>query len=241
MISNFSAFGSNGTGKYLLIADEPCVAVVLCSPAENGYLTRWWITGKDWKTDIPTMLAYFELAINSSKADLETTLLAFWAERLEEVSLSSAIAGGITLSPDAIKRLSEADRDVLTQSTLQGHAHLRHFNLKTDSVIEKTANMYLLLRSMGVWFSQKAIARFETFNVADNWTKFESGEELVFPVKPSLINQRLILARKKGYIPEISGDESEVGKRGRKSMPHPRSELFTYGTPDGNQKDGDKE
>jgi hypothetical protein len=228
MISSFSAFGTNGTGKYFMIADEPCVAVVLCYPAENGYLTRWWVTGKDWKTDVPTMLSYFELSINSSKDDLEVTLRSFWSERLEEVSLSSAIAGGITLSPDVIKRLSEADRDILTQATLQGHAHLRHFNVKTDSVVEKTANMYLLLRSMGVWFSQKAIAKFETFNIADNWTQGERGQDPIHPVKSSLINQRLILARRKGYIPEVLGEESDVGKRGRKSMPYLRSQSFIY-------------
>jgi hypothetical protein len=77
---------------------------------------------------------------------------------------------------------------------------------------------------MGVGAIQKAIAEFESLNFAENWAKFKKDEVYEMTVKTSLINQRLVLARKSGMLndPSDQGSGSQTKARlGRKPMQRP--------------------
>jgi hypothetical protein len=187
--------------KAFMFAEEPSVAVVLCSPAlEGGFYTQWWVTTNDWKTSIPTLVTYLELGVNERAEDLEATLGVLWGNTVEQLSLGSAMTGGISMTSHQLRQLTEKQENWVITHTLLGHDHLKHFSINSNSVIERTANMYHLLRSMGVSAIQRAIAEFESLNFADNWAKFKRDEVFEMTVKTSLINQRLVLARKSGIL-----------------------------------------
>jgi hypothetical protein len=81
--------------------------------------------------------------------------------------------------------------------------------------------MYHLLRSMGVSAIQRAIAEFVSLNFADNWAKFKRDEVFEMTVKTSLINQRLVLARKSGLLSDPPVPQSGSlanAKAGRKPI-----------------------
>jgi hypothetical protein len=162
------------------------------------------------------MNGYLEWGVNSSKEELEAYLLQFWEERIQELAFSSAITGGIKQDSSNLKALSSESRTWLIRSALMGNDWLKNFNITSSSVIERTGLMYQLLRSMGVWNSQAAIADFETYNFANNWERMKAGEVVELVIKPAIINQRLVLARRAGIIkPELKTPTQS----GRKSMP----------------------
>lgn len=209
---------------HLMVADSPFVYLVIATPSPlGGFSSKWWITGKDWKTDQPVMIGYFEWGVNAEKKDLEAYLLQFWEERIQELAFSSAITGGIKQNSSNLKALSDKSRTWLIRSALMGNDWLKNFNITSSSVIERTGLMYQLLRSMGVWNSQAAIADFETYNFADNWERMKAGEEVELVIKPTIINQRLVLARRAGIIkPELKN----ATQSGRKTMPAKQQKEF---------------
>lgn len=217
MDKNFIHFTWIDGEFHLMVADSPFVFLVIATPSPlGGYSSKWWITGKDWKTDVPVMNGYLEWGVNSSKEELEAYLLQFWEERIQELAFSSAITGGIKQDSSNLKALSSKSRTWLIRSALMGNDWLKNFNITSSSVIERTGLMYQLLRSMGVWNSQAAIADFETYNFANNWERMKAGEEVELVIKPAIINQRLVLARRAGIIkPELKTPTQS----GRKSMP----------------------
>lgn len=209
---------------HLMVADSPFVFLVIATPSQlGGYSSRWWITGKDWKTEQPIMIGYLEWGVNSSKEELEGNLVQFWEERIQELAFSSAITGGIKQNSSNLKALSDKSRTWLIRSALMGNDWLKNFNITSSSVIERTGLMYQLLRSMGVWNSQASIADFETYNFADNWERMKAGEEVELVIKPTIINQRLVLARRAGII---KPDLQKTSQSGRKTMPAKQQKEF---------------
>lgn len=187
--------------KAFMIADEPSVAVVICSPGvDGGFYTQWWVSTKDWKTSKPTLVSYLEIGVNETPNNLEATIGVLWGNTIEELSLGSAMTGGIALNSHQLRQLTEKQEDWVIKHTLMGHDHLKHFSITTNTVVERTANMYHLLRTMGVGAIQQAIAEFESLNFADNMARFKRDEDFDILVKTSLINQRLVLARKSGIL-----------------------------------------
>jgi len=219
--------------KAFMFADEPSVAVILCSPgAEGGFYTQWWVTTKDWKTSVPTLVTYLEMGVNEKAEDLEATIGVMWGNTVEQLSLGSAMTGGISMTSHQLRQLTEKQENWVITHTLLGHDHLKHFSINSNSVVERTANMYHLLRSMGVSAIQRAIAEFESLNFADNWAKFKRDEVFEMTVKTSLINQRLVLARKSGILndpPVHHPSPISQGKLGRKPVnKSPRRASFTH-------------
>lgn len=185
----------------LLIADEPFSTVVISRQiSDRSFQTEWWVTGMGWKTERPTMLALLHLTVSSSLEDLETTLQGLWFERVEELAYSSALAGGFTQGAEALKALDDDIRIRVLRHLMLGHDHLNHFNLETNSVVYRTGLMFEFLKTLGVTQAQRVIADFETFNFAHNWEAMSRGEEVELVVKPSIVNQRLVLAKKAGII-----------------------------------------
>lgn len=206
--------------KAFMFADEPSVAVVICSPSvAGGFYTQWWVTTKDWKTSIPTLVTYLEMGVNEKAEDLEATLGVIWGNSVEQLSLGSAMTGGISMTSHQLRQLTEKQENWVITHTLLGHDHLKHFSINSNTVVERTANMYHLLRSMGVGAIQKAIAEFENLNFAENWAKFKRDEAFEMNVKTSLINQRLVLARRSGILSDLpdhgstSPRSSNVGRK----------------------------
>jgi hypothetical protein len=211
--------------KAFMFADEPSVAIVLCTPGnDGGFYSQWWVTTKDWKSSRPILVAYLEIGVNESSNDLESALGVLWEGTIEQLCLGSAMTGGINMSSHQLRELTEQQENWVITHTLLGHDHLKHFSINSNSVVERTANMYHLLRTMGVSAIQKAIAEFESLNFADNWAKFKRDEVYEMTVKTSLINQRLVLARKSGMLndPSDQGSGSQAKARlGRKPMQRP--------------------
>ena len=208
-----------------MFADEPSVAIVLCTPGnDGGFYSQWWVTTKDWKSSRPILVAYLEIGVNESSNDLESALGVLWQGTIEQLCLGSAMTGGINMSSHQLRELTEQQENWVITYTLLGHDHLKHFSINSNSVVERTANMYHLLRTMGVGAIQKAIAEFESLNFAENWAKFKKDEVYEMTVKTSLINQRLVLARKSGMLndPSDQGSGSQAKARlGRKPMQRP--------------------
>lgn len=211
--------------KAFMFADEPSVAIVLCTPGKDGgFYSQWWVTTKDWKSSRPILVAYLEIGVNETSNDLESALGVLWEGTIEQLCLGSAMTGGINMTSHQLRELTEQQENWVITHTLLGHDHLKHFSINSNSVVERTANMYYLLRTMGVGAIQKAIAEFESLNFADNWAKFKKDEAYEMTVKTSLINQRLVLARKSGMLNDPSDQRSgsqAKARLGRKPMQRP--------------------
>ena len=144
--------------------------------------------GKKWEEDTPKLLLRLRTAVSGTKEELLPQLVAIWEHSLMELAFGSAISGGIVNPTQDLKELTEAQRLLMFDRHLKGHAQMGHFNIKSDSKIERTGNMYLLLKSLGSKQPQREIATFESI-------------PFVREVKAAAINQRLALARKSGYLP----------------------------------------
>jgi len=206
MTEDFSEDHLLKDAKAFMWGDEPFVATVFCQKSERGYLTDWWVSGRRWTDDSPTLVLRLRIGVNAQADDLRSKLLELWDTSLREVSFGSAIYGGVQNPSQDLKELDEAQRNSLFDFHLQGHSRYGHFNIKGKSKIEKTANMYLLLKSLGSKQPQKAIAFFESIpNVSE--------------VKASIINQRLALARQSGYLSRERDEPCEVLSKPTKERP----------------------
>lgn len=177
----------SGAIRSFMWGDEPFVVTVFCKEIGRSFLTDWWISGRRWADDSPTLVMKMRLGVNAPREELLATLQTLWDSSLREIAFGSAIHGGIQNPTNDLKELSDKQKDELFDFHLQGHTRYGHFNIQGKSKIERTANMYLLLKSLGSKQPQREIAKFESF-------------PFVTEVKSSAINQRLALARKQGYL-----------------------------------------
>ncbi len=177
----------NQASRAFMWGNDPFVITVFCQESGNGFLTDWWVSGRRWADDSPTLVLKLRLGVAASKEDLKDALYAIWDENLRDVSYGSAIFGGIQNPSTDLKELEDQQKAELFDFHLQGHTQFGHFNIKGISKVERTANMYLLLKSLGSKQPQKEIAKFESF-------------PFISEVKSSAINQRLALARQQGYL-----------------------------------------
>lgn len=184
---DFSEDHLNQATRAFMWGNDPFVVTVFCQESGNGFLTDWWVSGRRWADDSPTLVLKLRLGVNASREELKATLYALWDENLKDVSFGSAIFGGIQNPSNDLKELSDQQKAELFDFHLQGHTQFGHFNIKSTSKVERTANMYLLLKSLGSKQPQKEIAKFESF-------------PFITEVKSSAINQRLALARQQGYL-----------------------------------------
>lgn len=168
--------------------DDPFVGTVFCTKNERGYQTDWWISGRKWEDNTPKLVLRLRASVECQRDELQSRLVHMWKESLQELAFGSAIPGGITNPSQDLKELSERERELLFERHLSGHSQMDHFNTLGRSKVERTANMYLLLKSLGSKQPQKAIAQFESI-------PFKTE------VKPTAINQRLALARQAGFLP----------------------------------------
>ena len=201
---DFSEDQLNQSSRAFMWGNDPFVITVFCQESGNGFLTDWWVSGRRWIDDSPTLVLKLRLGVAASREDLRDALFAIWDENLRDVSYGSAIFGGIHNPSTDLKELAEEQKAKLFDFHLQGHTQFGHFNINGNSKVERTANMYLLLKSLGSKQPQKAIAKFESF-------------PFISEVKSSAINQRLALARQQGYLTKeqeqvFSQETNEVSK-----------------------------
>jgi hypothetical protein len=177
----------NKASKAFMWGNDPFVITVFCQESGNGFLTDWWVSGRRWRDDSPILVLKLRLGVAASREDLKDALYDIWDTNLRDVSYGSAIFGGIQNPSTDLKELADEQKAELFDFHLQGHTQFGHFNIKGNSKVERTANMYLLLKSLGSKQPQKEIAKFESF-------------PFISEVKSSAINQRLALARQQGYL-----------------------------------------
>lgn len=175
-------------------ADNPFVVSVLCEKTGSGVLTDWWVTGRRYSKRVPRLLLRMRMSLSESPKGLRETLLNKWNSHLVELAFDSGEGGGIENPSPGLKELTPSKQQELFQFHLTGHDQFHHFNHFGNSKVEKTANMYLLLKSLGSTRPQQAIAKFESF-------------PFVHEVAVTAINQRLANAKKKGFIPPKSSLE----------------------------------
>lgn len=175
-------------------ADNPFVVSVLCEKTGSGVLTDWWVTGRRYSKDVPRLLLRMRISLPESPNGLRENLLNKWNSHLVELAFDSAEGGGIENPSPGLKELTPSKQQELFQFHLTGHDQFHHFNHFGNSKVEKTANMYLLLKSLGSTRPQQAIAKFESF-------------PFIHEVAVTAINQRLANAKKKGFIPPKSSLE----------------------------------
>ena len=190
--------------------DNPFVVSVLCEKTATGFLSDWWVTGRRYSRDAPRLLLRMRISLPESPKGLREDLLNKWNTHLVELAFDSAEAGGIENPSPGLKELTASKQQELFQFHLKGHDQFHHFNNFGNSKVEKTANMYLLLKSLGSTRPQQAIARFESF-------------PFIREVAVTAINQRLANAKKKGFIPAKSGlEETSVAQDERDMRLHRR-------------------
>lgn len=185
--------------------DNPFVVSVLCEKTPNGYLTDWWVTGRRYSKDVPRLLLRLRMSLPESTKGLREDLLNKWNLHLVDLAFESAEEGGIENPSPGLKELSPNKQQELFQFHLTGHDQFHHFNNFGNSKVEKTANMYLLLKSLGSTRSQQAIAKFESF-------------PFIHEVAVTAINQRLANAKKKGFIPPKSSLEKHPNALDERDM-----------------------
>lgn len=181
-----------------LWTDEPFVGTVFCTRLDKGFETDWWVSGTTWKDEKPRLMLRLRLSVDASEAELKGKLEEIWSNNLVDLAYGSAVPGGINDPSIDQRDLTISQKNFLFERQLHGHMQLHSFNIKGDSKVERTANMYLLLKSFGSTQPQKAIAAFES-------------KSFVHDVLPSAINQRLAMARKAGFLPgEAKSSESNI-------------------------------
>lgn len=176
--------------------DAPFVGTVFCSPGDRGVTTEWLVSGKRWEDESSKLILRFRIALPVPFDTIQTAIRETWESSLRDLAFGSAIAGGVANHTVDLKVLSVKQRKQMFDAHLKGHAELGHFNIKGDSRAERTANMYLLLKSLGSNQPQQAIASFESI-------------PFVSEVKATAINQRLAKARKAGFLPAESEPETK--------------------------------
>lgn len=206
MTEDFSEDHLHKDARAFMWGEDPFVATVFCQKGEQGFLTDWWVSGRRWIDDSPTLVLRLRLGVNASKENLRDSLLHLWDTSLREAAFGSAIYGGIENPSQDLKELTDAQRTTLFDFHLQGHSRYGNFNIKGKSKIEKTANQYLLLKSLGSKQPQKAIAFFESI-------------PYVSEVKTSVINQRLALARQAGYLEKERPENCDLPKLPKRKLP----------------------
>jgi hypothetical protein len=184
---DFSEDHLNSDTRAFMWGNDPFVVTVFCKESGQGFLTDWWVSGRRWKDDSPILVLKLRLGVTATREDLKATLFTLWENNLKDVSFGSAIFGGIQNPSTDLKELSDQQKAELFDFHLQGHSQYGHFNIKGSSKVERTATMYLLLKSLGSKQPQKAIAKFESV-------------PFISEIKSSAINQRLALARQQGYL-----------------------------------------
>ena len=167
--------------------DDPFVVSVQCQKTDMGYLADWWVSGRKWEDDSPTLILRLRLGVTSNKSELREDLLHLWDVALRELSFGSALVGGIRSTSNEVNELSESQKIELLRFHLLGNERLGNFNILGDTKTEKTANMYLMLKSFGTKQPQKAITQMES-------------ELLKRAIDPTVISQRLMFAKKQGYL-----------------------------------------
>lgn len=176
--------------------DAPFVGTVFCNPGDRGVTTEWLVSGKRWEDESSKLILRFRIALPVPLDTIQTAIREVWESSLRDLAFGSAISGGVANHADGLKVLSMQQRKQMFDAHLKGHAELGHFNIKGDSRAERTANMYLLLKSLGSKQPQQAIASFESI-------------PFVSEVKATAINQRLAQARKAGFLPAESEPETK--------------------------------
>jgi hypothetical protein len=186
-IPEFSEDQIRRTDPSYMFGDDPFVVSVQCQKTEMGYLADFWVSGRKWEDDSPTLILRLRLGVTSNKSELREDLLHLWDVALRELSFGSAMVGGIRGTTGEVNELSEPKKRELLRFHLWGNERLGNFNILGDTKTEKTANMYLMLKSFGTKQPQKAITQLES-------------ELLKREIDPTVISQRLMFAKKQGYL-----------------------------------------
>lgn len=198
MNQDFSEHFSTPGMKAYMWGDDPFVVTAFCVQAEDGYLVDWWVSGRTRKLELPSLLIRMKSGIDAEPNELEHSLSRIWETSLRDIAFGSAIFGGVLGSSQELAEMPEELRQRLFDFHLQGHSRFGNFNKEGNSKIERTANMYKLLKTFGSTQPQKAIAAFESLSLVDE-------------VKPAIVNQRLALAKKAGLL--TANSQSEVFRK----------------------------
>ena len=170
-----------------MFGDDPFVVSVQCLSTDMGYRADCWVSGRKWQDDSPTLILRLQLGVTSKKSELKKDLLHFWDVALRELSFGSALVGGIRSTTNEVNELSKSQKIELLRFHLLGNERLGNFNILGDTKTEKTANMYLMLKSFGTKQPQRAITQMES-------------ELMKQVIDPTVISQRLMFAKKQGYL-----------------------------------------
>jgi hypothetical protein len=167
--------------------DHPFAVTVKCTKIPHGFVTDWWVSGRKWQDDKPSLMIRFRHGIESNKTDLQGNLKGIWERIVREFAFETALVGGINNDSNEVSGLDQSQRAKLIWFHLFANDHLGHFNLEGNSKIERTVNMHILLKSFGYKQPQKFIAEYET-------------SIFLQEVKPTAINRRLAIAKEQGLL-----------------------------------------
>lgn len=198
---DFSEDHLNSDTRAFMWGNDPFVITVFCQQSGQGFLTDWWVSGRRWSDDSPILVLKLRLGVTASREDLKAALQELWHDNLKDVSFGSSLFGGIQNPSTDLKELTDQQKAELFDFHLQGHTQYGHFNIKGTSKVERTATMYLLLKSLGSKQPQREIAKFESV-------------PFISEVKSSAINQRLALARQQGFL---ANEHEQIFFRGSKA------------------------
>jgi hypothetical protein len=170
-----------------MFGDDPFVVSVQCQKTDAGFLADWWVSGRKWEDDSPTLILRLRLGVTAKKSELRADLLHLWDVALRELSFGSAMVGGIRSATGEVNELSDSQKRELLRFHLLGNERLGNFSILGETKTERAANMYLMLKSFGTKQPQKAITQLES-------------ELLKQAIDPTVISQRLMFAKKQGYL-----------------------------------------
>jgi hypothetical protein len=195
-MNNFIDFSESriNTKDFALVfsfADRPFVVSIVCSTREEGFLTDWVISGARAQDDKPRFLLRIQTGLAESKDDLETVFLEYWNLFIKELSFSSANQGGLNLTPNSIPKKSV---ELHAKWHLFAHDRLGHFGSSDITIASRTADMFLLMKSLGFVQAQKLVIEFES-------------QKADVKVPASTTTNRLTTARKQGLIPSKKLDK----------------------------------
>jgi len=191
VINNFD-FAENssrdkGSVYTFFFGNDPFVVTIFCTKSDEGYIADWVISGPRRRDAKPRFLLRVQTGISAEKSELEDVLWDYWTLNLLELAQGSANQGGFDLYPNALPKGTSME---IANFHLFAHDRLHHFEEQGITVAIRTADMFLLVKSLGYIQAQKLIIDYEAIKA-------------LTPVPASTTTNRLTTARKLGLIPKL--------------------------------------
>lgn len=197
----------------------PFAVSALCRRSESGYIVELFVSGREHNIAGPPIGHVMRMTLAIAETTLiEGAIQHLWDTQLEQMALSSAIAGGIGEAdfPMVVTRL---DRDELLYFHLSAQTRFRELARDPKlSRVEQTAWEHNLIRSFGIKQTASILAQAEIER--DMVNKFSTKEDIEIETlekKKLAVNQRLRKARQLGLLNSLVDEQgSKENDRGNR-------------------------